>query len=358
MAEFEYMDDHDGRQGDGHGSRFGKWVNLSGAVVSLALIGGLSVWGYQLLMRDVNGVPVVQAMEGAFRVAPEDPGGMQAPHQGLAVNEIAAEGEAGGPAEEVTLAPAPTGLADEDVPADDLQQLAAEEEEARIAEIAAAEREAEQRAEAEAARQAAEAEVANLMDGEDTSTALVEDAEPEAGIDLSDTEVADEDAAPEADLPDGALATDMAVAQALSSRAESDFEEDLPVPGTGITSPRPEPRPARASVATGGDAAPQEPQVASGTASEVAVDELATGTRLVQLGAFASDEGAREEWARIASRFPDYFDGKRRVVQAAQSGGKTFYRLRAEGFTDLADTRRFCTELLARQTDCIPVELQ
>jgi hypothetical protein len=87
----------------------------------------------------------------------------------------------------------------------------------------------------------------------------------------------------------------------------------------------------------------------------VDVESIPTGTRLVQLGAFESPEVARSQWQQISGKFEDYFEGKSRVVQRAESGGKTFYRLRAMGFTDLSDARRFCTALLSGQADCIPV---
>ena len=54
---------------------FGLIFNWVGALMSVALIAGLGVWGYQLAMRDVTGVPVVRALEGPMRVTPEEPGG-------------------------------------------------------------------------------------------------------------------------------------------------------------------------------------------------------------------------------------------------------------------------------------------
>ena len=54
-------------------------------------------------------------------------------------------------------------------------------------------------------------------------------------------------------------------------------------------------------------------------------------------------------------RFGDYLNGKDRIVQTAESGGRTFYRLRAHGFADLSDARRFCSALVAEGADCIPV---
>ena len=89
--------------------------------------------------------------------------------------------------------------------------------------------------------------------------------------------------------------------------------------------------------------------------NSVAPDTIPTGTRLAQLGAFESEEVALKEWAVLSERFDDFMSEKSRVVQKAQSGGKVFYRLRAHGFVDLADARRFCSALMAGQANCIPV---
>ncbi|CAN0602350.1 unnamed protein product [Ectocarpus sp. 12 AP-2014] len=55
------------------------------------------------------------------------------------------------------------------------------------------------------------------------------------------------------------------------------------------------------------------------------------------------------------AQFGDYMVGKEPVVQEAKTGGRAFYRLRAAGFTDLADARRFCAVLVADGANCIPV---
>lgn len=88
---------------------------------------------------------------------------------------------------------------------------------------------------------------------------------------------------------------------------------------------------------------------------EVDPDSLPEGSRLAQLGAFESADVARAEWERLSTRLGDLLDGKRRVIQRAESGGRTFYRLRAVGFEDLADARRFCSALQAERAECIPV---
>ena len=38
---------------------------------------------------------------------------------------------------------------------------------------------------------------------------------------------------------------------------------------------------------------------------------------------------------------------------SATSGGRTFYRLRAMGFEDLSDARRFCSALVAENAECM-----
>jgi hypothetical protein len=46
---------------------------------------------------------------------------------------------------------------------------------------------------------------------------------------------------------------------------------------------------------------------------------------------------------------------KAMVVQPAESGGRTFYRLRAHGFDGEDDARRFCSAFVSENAVCIPV---
>ena len=89
-------------------------TNVAGAVMSLALVAGIGVWGYKLLVRDVSGIPVVRAASGEMRIRPEEPGGDTASHQGLSVNVVAAVGTAAKPADRLILAPKPIDLTAED----------------------------------------------------------------------------------------------------------------------------------------------------------------------------------------------------------------------------------------------------
>ncbi len=128
-----------------------------------------------------------------------------------------------------------------------------------------------------------------------------------------------------------------------------------PIADAGLAiahSPRPHARPA--TLAPG---APQDVQSVSAPGSIVEIDpaKLAQGTRLAQLGAFDTVDLARVKFAALQAQFGELMKGKAMVVQSAQSGGKTFYRLRAHGFANDDEARRFCAALQAENTDCIPV---
>ncbi|RVV98815.1 SPOR domain-containing protein [Mesobaculum littorinae] len=370
MADIEFGDYEAGEAA--RTGAFTHLVNWTGGLLSLALVGGLGVWGYQLLVRDVTGVPVVRALAGPMRVAPEDPGGTLADHQGLAVNAIAAEGVAAGPAEQVMLAPPEMRLEDGDLPVAQLPKPSAESPGTATGQTPAGNSDIDDDLDP-----AFEGETMQAMD--------------ELPAEDDSVEMAADDGSVE-DMPDDVLATDAAVARALSNDAgtsgdpEADARaladalsngvepldggdeiDDIAVAQTdsrGLSrSPRPQFRPASLTMAKPAVLRAEDAPVAVQTVSaagpevaeEVPADQIAAGTRLVQLGAFDSAETARDQWQKISGRFDDFFVGKSRVVQRAESGGKIFYRLRATGFEDLADARRFCSALVAQQADCIPV---
>lgn len=293
-------------------------VNLAGAACSVALMVGLGVWGYNLAVRDVTGVPVIKATQGAMRVAPEDPGGNIADHQGLAVNAIPELRPSDTLPEEIILAPAPVSLAPEDVAG--LQRAGGAF--VPVSTSAAA------RAiplEAQIAQEAEAMAEAPVLDTEDAVALALAEA---LGQDIP------------ADGDTGMLADDPATDLALSNDGD-----------VVMRSPRPMARPQREALT----------QVASLSAApiprlvEIDPATLAPGTRLVQLGAYDSADQARGEWVRLTQRFGDLMSGKSVVLQVAESGGRTFYRLRANGFEGEDDARRFCSALLAEDTACIPV---
>ncbi|MFC6760027.1 SPOR domain-containing protein [Sulfitobacter porphyrae] len=304
-----------------------KLTNLAGAMVSLALIAGIGVWGYKLLVRDVSGIPVVRAASGEMRIRPEDPGGELADHQGLSVNVIAAEGSAR-PADQLRLAPRPVDLSDEDQVVQAAMVTDAPQPQAPAAAAPAA----------PAAQVSADEVASALASGEvdDLVAKLTDGVAPLTGIeDETDAIVAE--------------VTQDVVAEVVES------EERLAsvIDGPGVRhSLRPKRRPATRAVVTPAALTTQSADTAS---EEVDAANLPAGTRLAQLGAFDSAEVAREQWDQLQNRFSAYLGDKKRVVQKASSGGRVFYRLRAMGFEDIADARRFCSALVAENADCIPV---
>ena len=300
----------------------GKLTNAAGALISLVLIAGIGVWGYKLLVRDVSGIPVVRAAEGDMRVRPDEPGGQLAQHQGLSVNAVAAVGTAAKPADELRLAPRPVDLTEEDQTALATLAEAAEQEEALVPTLV----------KAEAVDVAAALEQGNVDALVEQITAGVVPMEGVAGMQGRPADI--EEAAVE------------------GAQLEETRRSPIDAPGVQ-NSLRPRKRPADVAMVV--QASMRSPAVQPTPTQEIDPTALAKGTRLAQLGAFDSPEVAREQWAQLNIRFSAYLDGKQRVVQQATSGGRTFYRLRAHGFEDIADARRFCSALVAENADCIPV---
>jgi hypothetical protein len=107
-----------------------------------------------------------------------------------------------------------------------------------------------------------------------------------------------------------------------------------------------------AAMAGGADAASGPEAV---LAAEVDPATIPVGTELAQLGAFDTPEAARAKWAALSALYAEVMAGKSIVIQPAQSGGQEFFRLRAQGFDSEEDARRFCSVLMAGNSDCIPV---
>ncbi len=348
MADVDF-DDFEGGYAPGAALRPG-WlpglVNIAAAACSVGLVVGMAVWGYQLAMRDVNGIPVMRALADPMRTAPVDPGGNEALHQGLSVNAVAAFGTAAPLPDQVILAPNAVELIDEDV--------------------------------------------AGLIDAPALGSATLSPdpvaTDPVATVTNQATDLAAEpvaeaplDSTTSGGLADPAPLIDpaaiaAAIAAALAAEPAAELGEPAlePVadtdtgPGNGnglAASPRPSPRPSGrpAALAGSGGSVSDVQSVAGSVAgsgaapAEIDPASLAVGTRLVQLGAFDDTAAAGVEWTRLQSGFAELMAAKSMVIQPAQSGGRTFYRLRAHGFADEDDARRFCAALLAEGAACIPV---
>ncbi|MES2434630.1 MAG: SPOR domain-containing protein [Pseudomonadota bacterium] len=324
-------------------------INIAGAVCSVALVIGLGIWGYKLAVRDVSGIPVVRALEGPLRIAPDNPGGDVAMHQGLSVNAVAAAGTALPLPDKLILAPKEVALTAEDQAGTaELAQLPVADPLASGAEVL------------EVAPQVP----ASLAPIEIAPSASPEVAPAAEALDATSLAVT----APLPATQEDAVAAALAAALADGDSAEGGLSETEVATAEPVKSLRPKLRPSTRSaaavaavepVSATAEAAPEaaaEAPVATTTAvAEIDPATIPAGTRLVQLGAFDDEASARAAWTKLQSDFPDLLPGKAMVVQSAQSGGRTFYRLRAHGFADEDVARQFCAAMLAQNASCIPV---
>ncbi|SNR54009.1 SPOR domain-containing protein [Paracoccus sediminis] len=334
----------DAQGNDSLTTRFARLTHYLGAVASVALMVGLMVWGWQLVSRDVSGVPVIRAIAGDARTTPSEPGGELTNYTGYAVNTVA-EGVEQQPTQQVAIAPAPVGLSDEDVA---MGQLGATARDPAVTSevplsfagdpiIPLSDSEARAQAEAEAQRLA-------------MADSAVQDA---TIIDIPATEGPVNEALTD---ENGVPAQAAAIAEALvQAQAEAN-------PGVLTASTRPAPRPRSTRVASAGTTAtdarpvppeerPAEAPAARPDASPVAAVSQASGPQ-VQLGAFDSDSIAASEWNRLMNKHV-VFAGKQQVIQQHQSNGRTFWRLRVAGFGSLSEARQFCAALKSAGTDCL-----
>ncbi len=280
------------------------FMGWMGAISSVALMVGLGYWVYDLATRDARSVPVVRALEGPSRLAPEDPGGFEAAHKGYAVNSIASEKGKDTPlSDRVTLAPDPVGPEETDKPVAAAKVTPPDP--------------------ASALRSAVEGALSEVLGlpgpdaSEDGAAAPVPGAEPDA------------------------------------AGTENDNGADA---GTVI---RPMPRPGSAGAAVVTRASATAAAATLGvTSAEVDPSGIGAGSRLVQLGAFDSRDEADAVWSSLSASYYDYFALHPKVIEEASVNGRTFYRLRAFGFDDLAAAQNFCAMLVAAQVDCIPVLTQ
>jgi len=296
-------------QGGGFQYRIKNVIYLGGAAVSLGLIAGAVYWAVTMTQRDVSKIPVVAARAEPMRIAPENPGGQAADHMDLTVSRVAAT-ETPQSVESVVVSSMPPDLDDTDVPQAEL--IAAQESQASFTE-----------------------QEKTVLDMNALADAMTQGVEPLSALPQPS-------AIP--NIVQGNI--DDALRLALSDQATTG---PLVVDGLVQVSLRPKARPALQQAKVIAAAAPADAVSPNPTAPKVVV-----GSALVQLGAFDTSQAAQDEWDQLAAALTAVIGDRKPVIEQANSGGRPFYRLRAAGFQDLADARRFCSAV-ASKTDCIPV---
>jgi hypothetical protein len=277
----------------------------TGAALSLFLLAGAIGWSYQLIVRDVNQIPIVRAQLGPLRVAPDNPGGLTAANQGLSVTQLAVN-EKPLLSNEIYLAPAAEILNEENL----ALKVKEEYESNKV----------------DGAFEIKEVNAENSMNLE----ALPDQKE----VDSRSNDVG---VLSKAAFSQKKIEIENAVSLALSITNE---------PDKSLSWLRPKIRP----VGFYRNGNITEDQIVSNEP----MPKLPIGSAVVQLGAFDSKSLAKSEWQRFEKILGSILIPKKMVVQKAESGGKIFYRLRASGFSDISDARQFCTAI-SDKVACIPV---
>ncbi len=277
----------------------------TGSALSLFLLAGAIGWSYQLIVRDVNQIPIVRAQLGPLRVAPDNPGGLTAANQGLSVTQLAVN-EKPLLSNEIYLAPAAEILNEENL----ALKVTEEDESNKV----------------DGAFEIKEVNAENSMNLEALSDQKeVDSRSNNVGV-LSKVAFSQKK-----------IEIENAVSLALSITND---------PDKSLSWLRPKIRPAgfyRNGNKTEDQIVSNEP-----------MPKLPIGSAVVQLGAFDSKSLAESEWQRFEKILGSILIPKEMVIQKAESGGKIFYRLRASGFSAISDARQFCTAI-SDKVACIPV---
>jgi cell division septation protein DedD len=296
-------------------------VALLAVVLFLGVVWYAYTWGSR--SAATGEVPVVSAPEGSEKVEPEDPGGMDVPHQDTLVLNQDGEGESG---QVERLLPPP----EEPRPPENSQQQNSQQQNSQPAESG----------DAPAEQEAAPAE--NGGDGEQVA-------------ELPETTV------PDQDMPEGTQGGDTAAGTEVGEDAAPSADERDSEPSDTQTDSAPTRTPERKP---GGDGAAGtgETQTAAADPAQSADESAAQpadapddGRFAVQIAAFQSEQAARNAWSTYQERFPEILSGQRLLLQNAEVDGQMYWRVRTGPFTDRASAQAVCDRLKAREQSCLPV---
>lgn len=77
------------------------------------------------------------------------------------------------------------------------------------------------------------------------------------------------------------------------------------------------------------------------------------GSVLVQVGAFASTEGAQAELAKLAVSFKAQFAGRPHRIEPTAPAPPRMYRALVGGFASVSEANSFCAVLRAANRPCL-----
>lgn len=314
MQDMQHESAHDIQNSRSATNMIAQATRIGGALVSVGLVLGIIYWAFLLGQRDATELPVIHAQEGLARISPEDPGGTQADHQGLAVNEVLGDNNPSGVDTNSTLAPDTQTVTNEDAAMGELQQANTQ---------------------------------ATIPDT--TNEVAQVEAEPEAQSEAEDTSAAE------------------TTEETVTALAEP---MDLPVRRpTGIGGSNASNQNDGGSLSDVIDGLVQEvaPEEGDSSVYVAAVEpaespygnpQLSPGSALVQLGAYNSLVDAKEAWENIRREHGDLLAGLDRYIEPSVTGTRVMYRLRAAGLDSVDETNNLCAALESRDVECISVTMQ
>ena len=287
------------------------FLSIFGAIISLNLILWAGYWAYNLISRDINGIPIVAAQPGPLRVAPDVPGGIEAENIELAVTKIASQELPPNP-QAVELAPYTAKLS-----ADDITINQALKQKKLI------DSQIEKRTQGHL--QAAHPVLSNEISLVPIKTS----------IESSDYTIVDN----QSELVAAALAIalkpdrDQLGNKVILEKIESNIIKPMPRPGSLRTK--------LSSLNSENSILPTLGSVESGLA-------------VVQFGSFENKKRALAEWGRLSENLSVILDGRPKFVERIQRNGNEIYRLRLGGFVNIDDASRFCSAVIS-QENCVPI---
>jgi cell division septation protein DedD len=308
------------------GKRFLNFVFL---LIALGGFGALAYYAYEfgMIPRDPSKLPVVSATEEPFRVAPENPGGMEIPNQDKTVFDTM-DGNKELPTVESIL-PAPeepmdVGALEDEKPADSWEDKGTLNED-------------EMSAEAPAPAPAPEAQKEeNALDdvafGEEPATPAPVVEAPKTPL-----PTAAEVKAPEAPKKEAAAPAPVTPAKPADNTMDflREKEKTLEAKTPAVVPPA------------------ERPEVIHRPEPSKPVYSKTEGGYSIQLGAFKSESDAKAAWDKIIKRYTEALSGLKVFVERADLGDKgIFYRLKAGTVPNKSKAQELCDMMAKDKQPC------
>ena len=286
-------------------------ISILGAIISVNLMLWAGYWAYNIISRDINGIPIVAAQPGPLRVTPDFPGGIEAENIELAVTKIASQELPPNP-QSVELAPGTAKLVD-----DDITIYQALKQKKLIDNHTFKNQQGHD--------EIIEAELFNKV-----SFGALKPSSLSENYTIVDNQ---------SELVAAALA--LALKPSSQSTANSAISANI---NSRIMKPRPRP----------GSLLAKSSLFENPNVILPVLGVVERGLAVVQFGTFETEEVAFSEWGRLGKNFAVILDGRPKYVERIQRNGNEMYRLRLGGFANLDDANRFCSAVISEE-NCVPV---